>query len=291
MSFGHTQLLVRLYYCYPKCAYLYPRNSAKMCHFIAKTLKMQPQNQSWFSTWFNSPYYHLLYQNRNEKEAAEFINCLLNHLQPPNNARILDLACGKGRHARFIAEKGFDVTGLDLAPESIAFAKQFETPNLHFYQHDMRQVFKTACFNYVFNFFTSFGFFEQLADNDATVAAVNQALLPQGFLVIDFFNTQKVKAKLVAYEEKKLSGVEFFITRRATQNHIIKTITVIDEAKHFRATFEERVQALTLPKFEEMLAKGGFTLLQTWGSYELAPYQPDTSDRLIMLAQKNDTAL
>ncbi|OWY18949.1 class I SAM-dependent methyltransferase [Sphingobacteriales bacterium UPWRP_1] len=246
----------------------------------------QPNNTAWFTTWFNSPYYHLLYKNRNDAEAQQFIANLLHYLKPPPNANILDLACGKGRHARFIAEQGFNVTGLDLAPDSIAHARQFETPNLHFFVHDMRQVFKPNYFHYVFNFFTSFGYFENPQDNFATLTAINQALLPDGYLVIDFFNAQKVKAKLVAYEEKDIDGVCFFITRRATANHIIKTITVKDDARHFSATFEERVQALTLPKFEELFAAAGFTLLQTWGNYQLQPYQPSDSDRLIMLAQK-----
>lgn len=246
----------------------------------------QQNNTAWFATWFNSPYYHLLYQNRNETEAREFIATLLHYLQPPANAHILDLACGKGRHARFIAEQGFTVTGLDLAPESIANARQFETPNLHFFVHDMRQVFKPAYFHYVFNFFTSFGYFENPDDNLATLNAISQSLLPDGYLVIDFFNTQKVKNKLIAYEEKEINGVWFFITRRATTNHIIKTITVKDDAQHVSATFEERVQALTLPRFEQLFTAAGFTLLQTWGNYQLQPYLTNDSDRLIMLAQK-----
>ncbi len=77
------------------------------------------ENHPWFKDWFNSPYYHQLYFNRDEKEAAAFIDKLINYLQPAPNASMLDVACGKGRHSIHLAEKGFDVTGIDLSEDSI----------------------------------------------------------------------------------------------------------------------------------------------------------------------------
>src|SRR5215471_8363021 len=96
-----------------------------------------PVNQ-WFRDWFNSPYYHKLYFERNEQEAKDFIDALIRYLQPPPLSPMLDVACGRGRHAKLLADKGFDVTGFDLAPDSIAYAKQYEHEYLHFYEHDMR---------------------------------------------------------------------------------------------------------------------------------------------------------
>jgi hypothetical protein len=40
------------------------------------------QVQPWFKDWFNSPYYHQLYFNRDEAEAAAFIDKLIDHLHP-----------------------------------------------------------------------------------------------------------------------------------------------------------------------------------------------------------------
>mgnify|MGYP001321808339 CR=1 FL=1 len=247
---------------------------------------MTVTKETWFETWFNSPYYHLLYQHRDDTEAQQLIDQLFQYLQIPPESRLLDLACGKGRHARYMAQKGYDVTGIDLSQDSITEAKQFETDNLHFYEQDMRTVFRPDYFHYVFNFFTSFGYFDNTDENQLSLNAIYRQLQDKGYLVLDFFNTQRVIAKLVAYEEKEIADVRFFITRRATSNHIIKTISVIDEPKHFKATYEERVQALTLPWFEQALSSAGFTLRQTWGNYELEPYHPHDSDRLILLAQK-----
>src|SRR6478735_1741975 len=118
------------------------------------------QTLPWFKIWFDSPYYHKLYTNRNEAEAANFIDALVAALQPEQNAVMLDVGCGNGRHCRQLASKRFNVTGIDLALASIRMAKEHETEILHFYQHDMRQPFGKNCFDYVFNFFTSFGYFK-----------------------------------------------------------------------------------------------------------------------------------
>ena len=82
--------------------------------------------REWFKEWFNSPYYHKLYFERDEKEAQQFIQRLLDLLSPQKEARMLDVACGRGRHSRFLASLGYDVTGIDISPDSIHYAQQFE---------------------------------------------------------------------------------------------------------------------------------------------------------------------
>jgi 2-polyprenyl-3-methyl-5-hydroxy-6-metoxy-1,4-benzoquinol methylase len=116
--------------------------------------------QPWFKDWFNSPYYHQLYFNRDEQEAAAFIDKLIDYLKPLPGSTMLDVACGKGRHSIQLANNGFDVTGIDLSDDSINEALQSETAQLHFYRHDMRLPFWINYFNYAFNFFTSFGYFK-----------------------------------------------------------------------------------------------------------------------------------
>ena len=115
--------------------------------------------KDWFESWFDSPYYHLLYSNRDEREADLFIKNLINYINPSTKSKILDLACGKGRHSKVLADLGFDVTGIDLSENSIVSAKKMENESLHFYTHDMRFPFRANYFDYTFNFFTSFGYF------------------------------------------------------------------------------------------------------------------------------------
>ena len=71
--------------------------------------------KNWFITWFNTPYYHLLYKNRNQSEAEHFIQHLLQQLKPSEEAIFLDVACGKGRHSKFIHKNGYYINGIDLS--------------------------------------------------------------------------------------------------------------------------------------------------------------------------------
>ena len=139
--------------------------------------------QVWYKEWFDSPYYHKLYFERDEKEAEAFIRKLVEHLKPAKGSRMLDIACGRGRHSRTLSSMGFDVTGIDLSPSSIEFAKKIETGKLEFFVHDMRLPFRANYYDYAFNFFTSFGYFrtrrELLRQNrDAQTAHVASRIGP-----------------------------------------------------------------------------------------------------------------
>ncbi|PKR80867.1 SAM-dependent methyltransferase [Brumimicrobium salinarum] len=238
----------------------------------------------WFATWFDTKYYHILYQNRDFKEAERFITNLLNHLKLPKDSNCLDLACGKGRHAVFINKKGYSVTGVDLSENSIQEAKPFEREDLKFEVHDMREVFKTNAYDAVFNLFTSFGYFENQGDNLKVLESINEMLVDDGVLVIDFMNAEFVLDNLVKEETKTLDGIQFHITRNYDGSHIFKHITFSDDGENF--SFQERVQALKKEDFEMLLDKAGFTVVESFGDFSLSPFDKHKSDRLIIIARK-----
>lgn len=238
----------------------------------------------WFKTWFNSPYYHILYDNRNETEAQNFIDNLLQHLQPESNARILDLACGKGRHAVYLASKGFDVTGVDLSERNIREASKWQHEKLHFYTHDMRQVYRVNYYDYIFNFFTSFGYFENKSENIKTLKAIYKGLNWNGTLVLDFMNIHKVIEALPQETTIEKNGIQFHIKKELQNGFIVKEITVNDNGtQHF---YTEKVQALTLQHFQLYFSKAMLKIKTTFGSYDLTPYNPKESERLIIIATK-----
>ncbi len=249
------------------------------------------KDKQWFENWFNSPYYHILYKERNDTEAELFIDTLIEFLKPKKNARFLDLGCGKGRHSVYLNKKGFSIVGVDLSPESIAFASQFakesskeKNGSLDFYVQDMRKTGRINYYDYILNLYTSFGYFENDRDDYSTIHSVSKALKPGGIFVLDFMNAQKVIANLIPYETKICEGIEFKITRSVSNNFIVKQIQFSDRGKEYN--FHEQVKALTVLDFEKYFAANKLKILHLLGNYRLEEFNPDTSDRLIIVGQK-----
>ena len=235
---------------------------------------------NWFASWFDTPYYHILYKDRNYREAQLFMDNLTQYLNLPEKAKVLDLACGKGRHAIYLSQLGFDVLGVDLSENSIAEAKKNTNDNLHFRVHDMRKPFDQK-FDAIFNLFTSFGYFENDADNLTTLISIRESLSEYGFAVIDFMNVNHVIKNIVPEETKVVDGISFYIRRFYIDDHIYKEITFEDKGQKFH--FTEKVQALTLDNFKEMMESSGINLLDTFGDYKLKKFQKNDSERLIMI--------
>ncbi len=244
-------------------------------------MSTQPE---WFKDWFNSSYYHSLYQHRNDAEAALFIDNLIEHLQLAPQSHIWDLACGKGRHAKHIASKGFQVIGTDLAENSILEAQKNSPDNLEFFVHDMRRPFRINYFEAVTNLFTSIGYFKNYNDNYKVFESVHQSLKPNGLFVIDFFNAECIKQQLTHTATLERGELTFHITKRIENNTIIKTISFSDKGKDYY--FEEFVSLLDLEAFKALAKASSFTLKHTFGNYQLEQFDVNKSDRLILVFQK-----
>jgi SAM-dependent methyltransferase len=252
---------------------------------VYKEIDVEVQKQ-WFKDWFNSPYYHLLYNNRDSEEAASFIDHLLEYLRPTADATMLDVACGRGRHSKYLADKGYTVTGIDLSIQSINIAKKMENEHLSFFQHDMRLPFRVNYFDFVFNFFTSFGYFETQRENDNALRTLKNALKSGGTLVLDYLNSAYVEAHLVLEETKEKEHVVFDIQREMTDHKFLKQIDILDESRNQRASYTESVNAYTREDFEEMFTRQGLQITQIFGDYKFNNYDEQTSQRLIIIATK-----
>ncbi len=249
----------------------------------------------WFADWFDSPYYHILYQNHNEQSAKDFIDNLFKKLtpqfatlHPTSYYKILDLACGKGRHSRYMASKGFDVTGTDLSENSIRYARQFESENLSFFEHDMRKPFRINYFDYIFNIFTSFGYFDKDEDNVTALKCVHDGLKDDGTFILDYFNSNWVRHKMKPSYTETAGDIVFNIEKHIENGHIYKTISfeVVENEvkKHYH--FQEKVRLFSLKDFETIFEKADFEIVAKYGDYELNPFDEQTSNRLIIKAVK-----
>ena len=244
------------------------------------TENQQKSPENWFTSWFDTPYYHILYKERNYREAQIFMDNLTHYLNLPEKAKVLDLACGKGRHSIYLNQLGFDVLGADLSENSIAEASKNTNETLHFKVHDMREPFEEK-YDAIFNLFTSFGYFENDEDNLTTLKAIKDSLSEYGFAVIDFMNVPQVLETLVPEETKTVDEIEFHIKRYLKDGHIYKEIDFEDKGQKFH--FTEKVKALTLQDFEQLMEEAGIYLLDIFGDYKLKKFHKTESERLIMI--------
>ena len=234
--------------------------------------------------WFNSDYYHILYKNRDKKEAEFFINNLIKKLKIKKKSKILDLACGVGRHSFYLNKKGMNVIGIDNSENNIKKAKKFENKFLKFKKKEMTEDYGQE-FDFIFNLFTSFGYINE-KHNFKTFKSINNSLVNHGILVIDYLNVIKLKEELVEKETKKIGNIIFNIKRSFKDNFIVKKIKIKDNNEIFY--FEERVMELTKNDFQDYLKKFNFEILNVYGNYNLEKYHKN-SERLIMIIKKSQS--
>ncbi len=239
---------------------------------------------NWFKDWFNSKHYHVLYKHRDYSEAEDFINRLVTFLNLSEGQKVLDLACGKGRHSIFLNQKGLDVIGLDLSSESIAYAKDQENDYLRFYRADMRDFDLNVHFDTILNLFTSFGYFKTKKEDQVVIKNIVNHLNPKGKLIIDYLNCKKIISILPSNEKISREGIDFEINKSIHDDFIVKDIRFEfeNEQKHYK----EFVKIIDLNTFRQDLENSGLIIKNVFGDYQLRTFDEKNSDRLIIVAEK-----
>jgi cyclopropane fatty-acyl-phospholipid synthase-like methyltransferase len=166
--------------------------------------------------WFDSDYYHILYKHRDYNEARNFIDNIIEYLDLKKGSKILDLACGIGRHSTYLDKLGFKVIGTDNSTNNIKKAKASQNIFLSFLQMEMIDDTNNK-FDGIFNLFTSFGYVNH-DYNLKTIKNIERQLIGNGTVVIDFMNTLFVKKNLVIEETKVIDELSFKIKRRSDVN-------------------------------------------------------------------------
>ena len=243
---------------------------------------------AWFETWFDTPYYHILYKDRDFAEAENFITLLINYLKIQKDSKIIDLACGKGRHSVYLNKMGFEVLGLDLSQQSIEHNKQFENSSLKFEVHDMRDEIlselSTKKADAVLNLFTSFGYFEDENDDRKVFQSISNILKNDGYFVLDFLNAKWVENTLVREEIISKEGIDFTIKKKIEDQHVIKDISFKDNGEDLH--FFEKVKLHTLEEMHVYAAEFNLERVQVFGDYHLNEFDLESSPRCINVFKK-----
>ncbi len=232
--------------------------------------------------WFDSDYYHILYKHRDYDEARNFIDNIIKYLDVKKGSKILDLACGIGRHSIYLEKIGFKVVGADNSPNNIKKAKVNQNQSLSFIQMEMidNTNYKYDC---IFNLFTSFGYVNH-DYNLKTIKNIERQLKDNGTVVVDFMNTLFVKNNLVIEETKVIDNLSFKIKRRSDGKHIYKEIKFYDKKDYF---FQEKVMDLSLNDFQNYLQSYNLKIIKKFGDYNLNEFDIKNSKRLIMVIKKS----
>ena len=241
---------------------------------------MSKNNNNFYKSWFNTPFYHILYKNRDYKEAEMFTRELMEFIKLPIKSKILDLACGKGRHSIYLNKMGYHVTGVDISTKNIKQANEHKNENLKFKIHDMRKLLNQK-FDLVVNLFTSFGYFDNFDDNLKTLDSIKSNLKEDGLGVIDFLNINYIKNNLVHKNIEEIDGIKFYLSRFIKDGFLTKDIRFKHELKEYN--FEEKVRSLNLDDFKSMFKQSKIEILHIFGDYKLNDFDINNSKRLIFI--------
>ncbi len=254
-------------------------------------------SDSWYKKWFSTKDYLELYQHRNSYDAAKIIALILSTLNLSQGSKVLDLACGNGRHSLIFAKKGFDVLGIDLSSYLINEAKKKlnndykkYSNNLHFEIRDMRNIAHTNKFDLVVNLFSSFGYFDKDSENFKVIGSISKSLKKGGYFFFDFLNAEFLKKNLKQYDISIRNHNVILQVREITGNAVYKSIIIIKNNPKGKSPevkkFIEMIKLYNLHDFKKVFTKYGLNIIKTFGDYKGSKFNSKSSERLIIFAQK-----
>jgi SAM-dependent methyltransferase len=243
--------------------------------------------KEWFKEWFNTKEYLNVYRHRNEQDAKELIELILDNIILQNNSHVLDLACGPGRHSILFAQKNFKVTAVDLSSNLLKVAKEASGKALvtvKFIQADLRDLCLKSKFSLVVNLFTSFGYFEDDNDNFKLFKKAFACLNENGYFVLDYFNKGYLEKKIVPRSEDFMNDEKIIQERKIEGERVIKKITILKNKseKHFM----ESVRIYTKDELTGEIEKTGFRIEKIFGGIRGRTFDLETSPRIIIIAKK-----
>lgn len=250
-------------------------------------------DQDWFEEWFRSDFYLKLYSHRDYEEAQACVDLILRATglhsrtdDSDDSHEALDLAAGPGRHAIVLAERGFQVTAVDLSPTLLGVAERGAREagvDIRFLRSDMREISFRDEFDLVLQLFTSFGYFEDRSEDALVLKRVREAIKGAGFYALDLINEKHLRETLVPASMKRMGDLEVREERRIVDGRVEKRI-MIPHGGGVRE-FVESVRLYSPQTIDCMLREAGFQPLHWFGDYAGSRYDPETSNRMLVISK------
>jgi SAM-dependent methyltransferase len=241
----------------------------------------------WYKDWFASEEYLNVYQHRNNEDAQKLIDLILSEVKLPANSKILDAACGAGRHSIYLRQRGFDVVGFDLSKTLLQKAKldsENKSIRIDLFCADLRRVYLNTKFNLIINLFTSFGYFDSDEENFFFPHVTYDLLLAGGYYILDYMNKNFVLENLIPESNKVINNKYIVEKRRIENNRVIKEIKIIDG--DVQKQFTESVKLYNDNEIITQLKRIGFNVAKIVGDYEGNIFDNKNSQRLIIFCKR-----
>jgi len=205
------------------------------------------------------------------------------------NGAVLDMACGPGRHAIALAKQGFDVTGVDRTRFLLEKAKQNaeeQHARVTWVLDDMRGFAKPDTFDLALSLFTSFGYFDDMAENQAVLRNLNTSLVPGGVLVMDMMGKERLAKIFQPTTSQSLPNGDLLIERRSIIRNweMVENQWYVVSGKEVK-TFTFRLWVFSAHELKDLLAEAGFSNINIYGDLDGNTYGPDAT-RLVAFARK-----
>lgn len=246
---------------------------------------MVRDTKPWYEAFFGADYL-VQYEHTTTTQEVDGLEKIL-HLRP--KSRILDLACGAGRHAIELAARGYAVVGYDLSEALLRAARanaRRAGVKVTFVRGDMRDLPWKGEFDAAINMFTSFGYFDREAEDRKVLVGVAAALRPRGKFLMERFNRDSMAANLPSQSwEVRGDGsiVLYDDTFDVLRGRYETRQIVIDR----EGTREHRgsVRAYTFPELKEFFDDAGLFVHRVLGGLDRSPYTAH-SRRMVLYAVK-----
>jgi len=208
-------------------------------------------------------------------------------ITPPG--RVLDLACGWGRHSHLLAERGYDVVGLDLSDTFLRMGHTEEGDAVSWVRADMRSVpLRAGCFDAVICLWNSFGYFSE-SDNTRVIAEVARLVAPGGCFLLDTTNRDFLLTWGVLGQDWSREGEAHVLRSRQLDplTGVLHNEVLILEPDGHRRSYEMRIRCYTFPELRRLFTEAGLRVrLPVYGGYDLAETLTLDSYQMVVVAEK-----
>lgn len=228
----------------------------------------------------------VLFAARRLARITSDVDAILARVNPPPGASILDLGSGPGARAIELARRGFDVTGIDIVPAFVDYAREAAAAagvDARFVLADMREFEKPRGYEAALCLYNLFGFFGD-ADTSRLLEHTHASLKPGGKLLLEILGHEVVMRQWRDFSAGEIDDT-LFIERRSLEadgSQLASHWSITSAAG--RRDFVVRQRLYRADELADALVRSGFEHPEIFGSLDGAPYD-ETAEYLVAVAR------